>query len=157
MKTLVFNRFYPGEGLDCFNPADALKQTGRLPMSNLKPAAAQMQHVGAMNAVRARKASPGAPPLHITGTFGQVQAADSLADAINRLMEQHTQEAARDRPEWMRDKDIREQYFGGCSRAHYWKVAKQPDFPAARQISPRVRVRNRFEIEKWLARQPVVA
>ena len=60
-------------------------------------------------------------------------------------------EAVRDRPEWMRDKDIREQYFGECSRAHYWKVAKQPDFPAARQISPRIRVRNRFEIEAWLA------
>ena len=124
-------------------------------MSNLKPSSCPDAHVGAMTEVRARS-SPGAPPLHITGTFA-VQTADSLAEAIDQLMEHHAQEAVRDRPEWMRDKDIRDQYFGGCCRAHYWQVAKQPDFPKARQISPRVRVRNRFEIEAWLSKQPVVA
>jgi predicted DNA-binding transcriptional regulator AlpA len=126
-------------------------------MRNSKPAAAQMQHVGAMQQVREEASARRPAPLHITGTFGQVQAVESLAEAINRLMEQHAREAVRDRPEWLRDKDIREQYFGGCSRAHYWLLAKQPDFPKARQISPRIRVRNRFEIEAWIAQQPEVA
>ena len=123
-------------------------------MSNLKPVAAQAQHVGAMVKAREDVASRRALNPYQSPSAASNSPADSLADAINRLVEQHAKEAARSRPEWLRDRDIRELYFGGCSRAQFWKSRRQPDFPKARQISPRIRVRNRFEIEKWLARSP---
>jgi hypothetical protein len=125
-------------------------------MHNSKPAA-QMQHVPAMKRAREEAAARRPAPLHVRGTLGQVRAVESLADAINQLMEQHAREVVRDRPEWLRDRDIMREYFGGCSRQHYWLVTKQPDYPKARQISPRVKVRNRFEIEAWLADRPEVA
>ena len=125
-------------------------------MPNLKAAAAQMQHVGAMTKAREDAASIRARNPFQSPSTAPGSSVDNLADAISRLMEQHAREVVRDRPEWIRDRDIMREYFGGCSRAHYWKIMKQPDFPKARQISPRIRVRNRFEIEQWLAEREQV-
>jgi predicted DNA-binding transcriptional regulator AlpA len=125
-------------------------------MSNLKPAA-QTQHVGVMAAAREEVTHRRALNPFQSPSAASSSPADSLADAINRLVEQHAQDAARGRPEWMRDQAIRDLYFGSCSRAQYWKYTRLPDFPKAKQISPRIRVRSRAEIEAWLAARPEVA
>jgi hypothetical protein len=122
-------------------------------MREPKAPAAQAQHVGAMTKALEKLEHDRATTPTFTGTFGQ-SAVNSLVEALDRLMESHVQEAVRSRPRWMRDKDIIREYFGNCSRTHYWLITKQPGFPPAREISPRVRVRDRFEVEKWLAARP---
>ena len=126
-------------------------------MNNLKPAAAQMQHVGEMTEAREDVAGRRARnPFQ--STIRRPQLARRQPGGCHQSVDGAARPGSRPRPPRV---DARQghprEYFGGCSRAHYWKVTKKPDFPKARQISPRIRVRNRFEIEEWLAEQPEVA
>ena len=57
----------------------------------------------------------------------------------------------------MRDADIRREYFGDCCRTHYWQIAKMPGFPKVIEVSPRIRLRKRSEIERWLAEREQAA
>jgi predicted DNA-binding transcriptional regulator AlpA len=126
-------------------------------MSYPRPPAAQERHTDKVLAALAEKYKRLPQPLHITGTFAQVEMVSNLVEALNRLMAHHAQAAARDRPELMRDRDIRREFFGNCSRTQYWAIAKRPDFPKAIEVTPRIKLRRRSEIEAWLAEQPVVA
>ena len=104
-------------------------------MHNPKPAA-QTQHVGAMVKAREEVSSRRALNPFQSPSAAPSSPADSLADAINRLVEQHAQEAARDRPEWMRDKDIRSSTSAACSRAHTGKSRSNPTFPRRGRSAP---------------------
>jgi hypothetical protein len=111
-------------------------------MRNQSKPAAQMSHAGEM-----AKSSPPA----------QVAVVNQLVEALDQLVEHHTQAAVRDRPELMRDADIRREYFGDCCRTHYWQIAKMPGFPKVIEVSPRIRLRRRSEIERWLAEREQAA
>jgi predicted DNA-binding transcriptional regulator AlpA len=126
-------------------------------MTNPRPPASQVRHTDKVLAVLAEKHKRLSQPLHFTGTFAQVEAVRNLIEALDRLMAHHAQAAARDRPELLRDPDIRREYFGDCSRTQYWTITKSPGFPRAIEISPRIKLRRRSEIEAWLAQLPAVA
>jgi predicted DNA-binding transcriptional regulator AlpA len=85
------------------------------------------------------------------------KAADTLAEAIEGILTRHAERYANTRPEMMLDRDIRARYFPGLSRTTYWQLTKRPDFPKAAVVSPKVRLRKRVEIERWLAEQPEAA
>ena len=80
-----------------------------------------------------------------------------LIEALDQLVEHHAQAAVRDRTELMRDADIRREYFGDCCRTHFWALTKLPGFPKAIELSPRIRLRKRSQIERWLAEREQVA
>jgi predicted DNA-binding transcriptional regulator AlpA len=83
-------------------------------------------------------------------------AAANLVAALDRLMAQHAATAARERPEMMLDRDIRAEYFGGISRSTYWAITKRDDFPKAIEVSHKVKLRRRSEIEAWLSERETV-
>jgi predicted DNA-binding transcriptional regulator AlpA len=85
------------------------------------------------------------------------QAAANLAEALERVMAEHAAHYANVRPELMRDRDIRREYFGGIGRSTYWTLTKRAGFPRAIEVSPKIKLRKRSEIERWLAEQREVA
>ena len=124
-------------------------------MRNQSQPAAQAKHAGEMAEARERVLQP---RLCLSGHAPQVAGGRiRLVEALDQLVEHHAQAAVRDRTELMRDADIRREYFGNCSRTHYWTLAKPPGFPKAIEVSPRIRLRKRSEIERWLAEREQVA
>jgi hypothetical protein len=88
----------------------------------------------------------------------QYYIAANIAEAIDRLAEQHATAAAkRQKSEWVRDRQIKDEYFPNISRTAYWLLTKRAGFPKARAVSPRIKLRKRAEIEAWIAQQPEVA
>jgi predicted DNA-binding transcriptional regulator AlpA len=81
----------------------------------------------------------------------KAKATENLAAALARVMAEHAVNYTTGPPELLRDRDVRQIFFPGISRSHFWELTKQAGFPAAIKVSPHITMRRRADIERWLA------